>query len=39
VINAVLIVFLLVFLIALAGIGLRGEVTCVSRVITNRELV
>jgi hypothetical protein len=35
VINAVLItffLFLLVFLIALAGISLRGEVTCVSRV-------
>jgi hypothetical protein len=38
VINAVLIaffLFLLVFLIALAGISLRGEVTRVSRVITN----
>jgi hypothetical protein len=39
VINANLIVFflfLLVFLIALAGISLRGEVTRVSRVITSR---
>jgi hypothetical protein len=38
VINAVLIaffLFLLVFLIALAGISLHGEVTRVSRVITN----
>jgi hypothetical protein len=37
-INAVLIVFflfLLVFLITLAVISLHGEVTCVSRVITN----
>jgi hypothetical protein len=31
--------FLLVFLIALAGISLRGEVICVSRVITNRAVV
>jgi hypothetical protein len=39
VINAVLIVFLLVFSIALAGISLRGEVARVSRVITNRAVV
>jgi hypothetical protein len=41
-INAVLIVFflfLLVLLIALARISLHGEVTRVSRVITNREVV
>jgi hypothetical protein len=31
--------FLLVFLIALAGISLRGEVTRVSRVITNEAVV
>jgi hypothetical protein len=40
VINVVLIaffLFLLVFLIALAGISLRGDVTCVSRVITNEH--
>jgi hypothetical protein len=42
VINIVLIavfLFLLVFLIALAWISLRGEVTRVSRVITNGEVV
>jgi hypothetical protein len=42
VINAVLIaffLFLLVFLIALAGISLHGEVTRVSRVITNGVVV
>jgi hypothetical protein len=42
VINAVLIaffLFLLVFLIALAGISLHGEVTRVSRVITNGAVV
>jgi hypothetical protein len=41
-INAVLIaffLFLLVFLIALAGISLHGEVTHVSRVITNGAVV
>jgi hypothetical protein len=41
-INAVLIVyflFLLVILIALAGISLHGEVTRVSRVITNEVVV
>jgi hypothetical protein len=31
--------FLLVFLIALAGISLRGEVTRVSRMITNGAVV
>jgi hypothetical protein len=31
--------FLLVFLIALAGISIRGEVTRVSWVITNRAVV
>jgi hypothetical protein len=42
VINAVLIVFflfLLVFLIVLAGISLRGKVTHVLRVITNGAVV
>jgi hypothetical protein len=42
VINIVLIaffLFLLVFLIVLAGISLRGEVTHVSWVITNRAVV
>jgi hypothetical protein len=42
VINIVLIAFfpfLLIVLIALAGISLRGEVTCVSCVITNRVVV
>jgi hypothetical protein len=42
VINAVLIVFflfLLVFLIALVGISLRGEVTRVSQVITDGAVV
>jgi hypothetical protein len=42
VINAVLIAFfqfLLVFLIALAGIRLRSEVTRVSWVLTNRAVV
>jgi hypothetical protein len=42
VINTVLGVFylfLLVFLIALAGISLRGEVTRVSRVMTNEAVV
>jgi hypothetical protein len=42
VINAILIVFflfLLVSLIALAGISLRGKVTPVSRVITNGAVV
>jgi hypothetical protein len=42
VINIVLIVFflfLLVFLIALAGISLRDEVTHVSQVITNGAVV
>jgi hypothetical protein len=42
VINAILIVFILflfVFLIALVGISLRGEVTRVSRVITNGAVV
>jgi hypothetical protein len=42
VINIVLVafyLFLLVFLIALAGISLRGEVTRVSRVITNGAVV
>jgi hypothetical protein len=41
VINAVLIVFflfLLVFLIALVGISIRGDVTLVSWVITNGEV-
>jgi hypothetical protein len=41
-INAVLIaffLFLLVFLIALAGISLRGEVTRMLWVITNGEVV
>jgi hypothetical protein len=42
IINAVLIaffLFLLVFLIALAGVSLYGEVTRVSRVITNGAVV
>jgi hypothetical protein len=42
VINAILIaffLFLLVLLIALAEISLRGEVTCVSRVITHGAVV
>jgi hypothetical protein len=42
VINTVLIafiMFLLVFLIVLAGISLSGEVTCVSWVITNGAMV
>jgi hypothetical protein len=42
VINIVLIVFflfLLLFLIALAGISLHGEVTYVPRVITNGSVV
>jgi hypothetical protein len=42
VINTILIVFfmfLLVFLIALAVISLRGEVTHVSRLITNKAVV
>jgi hypothetical protein len=42
VINTVLIaffLFLLVFLIALAGISLHGEVPHVSQVITNRAVV
>jgi hypothetical protein len=41
-INTILIVlflFLLVFFIVLAGISLRGEVICVSRVITNGAMV
>jgi hypothetical protein len=41
-INTILIVFfmfLLVFLIVLAGISLHGKVTRVSWVITNREVV
>jgi hypothetical protein len=42
VVNTVLItffLFLLVFLIALVGISLRGEITRVSRVITNEKVV
>jgi hypothetical protein len=42
VINTILVafyMFLLVFLIALVGISLRGEVTRVSRVITNGAVV
>jgi hypothetical protein len=42
VINTVFVaffLFLLVFLIVLAGISLRGEVTCVSRVIINGVVV